>query len=244
MVRFLRAMAAGLSAFGAVNRGEEEFRIVEDYQELGAGAFADVLSAPNPWLTEDQAHVLYRVLRALVDGYSVVVAHSPAHIFLQGRDIMTASLCLLAGEDQSREQVDQGLLFELSRLAHHLFSEDTEPEEMFATDPELTYFRDKLDLQMTQEVQAFMDASFTGDLERAVKVGHVICARGVTLFKGPDTERQVEESNMRRVFAGVLLVEMAGTLCAQITPDLVKDLDDRPIGGKVSDPMEGWGSDD
>lgn len=242
VVRFLRALAAGLSAFGAVQRGEEEFRIVEDHP--GEREFGDLLTAPNPWLTEDQSLTVYRVLRSSVDTYSVMVPTYPGVTFIRAREVLVASLCLVADEEQTRETVDKGLLFELARIGHYLFSQDTVPEEMWAMDEQLQYIRSDLHLPVAHEVRAFMDASFSGDLERAVKVADVVCSRGVELYKDPATGRPEEESNMRRMFAAILLMEMSGTLCAQITPSLVPDLDARPIGGTTSDPMEGWGADD
>lgn len=240
VVKFLRALAAGLSAFGAVRRGEEEFRIVEDQP---VGEYADLLTAPNPWITEDQAHVMYRVLRSSVDAFSVMATPYPGVSFVRSREILVETLCALANADQTREVLDKGLLFEAARAAHQLFSRDTVAEAMWAVDSQLQYIRDDLHLTVAAEVRAFMDASFSGDLERAVKVADVVCSRGVAMFKAPGTERQEEESHMRRMFAAILLLEMAGTLCAQITPDLVPDLDVRPIGGQAADPMEGWGSD-
>lgn len=239
VVRFLRALASGLQEFQAVRSGEKEgYRLIEDAPTLHQGFTGARLTVDNPWLSAEEAHVIERICGSAVSTFSVVGPTAPGQTFLQSRELLVGSACLVANDEATRETVDKGLLFELARTANRLFAEDTVAEEMWALDLNLVYTRDGLDLLLANEVHAFMDASFTGDLERAVKVSDAVAALGVEKYKGPKDERPVIESQMRRTFAALVLLEMAGTLCAQVSPDLVPHLEDRPIGGGAkSDPF-------
>lgn len=236
IVRFLQALASGLQEFQSVRSGVFPVtQVSEDHVAFDG----DRLTVDNPWMPEDQAHALERVCGSAVSSFSVAATYNPGSVFLAARDLLVTSALVLARADGlTRDDTDRALLFELARTANRLFSEDTESDEMWALDSNLTYSRDKIELLLSNEVHAFMDAAFTGDLERAVKVADAVASLGVQTYKKPDDDRAVLESQMRRSFAGLVLMEMSGTLSAQVTPDLIVDLDDRPIGGGAqSDPF-------
>lgn len=203
------------------------------------------LTVENPYLDSFDALRLQEILDNSLSTFQCLANASMYDCFQAVRDVNLASVTILTREADpqlTREQMDKGLLFEIARLAHYQFHEDTDADQMWAREEDLQYHINNVSLPIGAEVHAFLAASLSGELERAVRVGDAMVLQAIEVH-GVMGNREVAESLARRNFAAFLIMEMAGTLSAQTMADVVRT-EGRPIHQTLAEDTDDLGTDD
>lgn len=254
IVRLIRAIANGVEAFQGtlspvIGQPAPPTPMIAPVPE-DRSPNDEPLSADNPYLDPFDALRLADILDTSISTFQLLANAAPGNAFQAIKEVNWASVGLITRDPDgsssiSQEQMDKGLLFEVARLAHHQFHEDTDPDQMWAPDEQLSWHINDVVLPISTYVHAFMDFAFRANLDKAIQVSDWLVEQALEVH-GEIGDQGFAESLARRNFAAMLLLELAGTLSAQTMSDLIQ-IEGRPIAVTMQedvDDLESRGDDD